>query len=165
MATETSTITNPPPNHHQTAEELADPRALSLLMIELSELEVVVEWCVFQGCTVYFVPKGSDPINDIVRPIAELRACFMDKEHGDQHAQDLIRNANDAVLLQVTMEASSVIPSKYQLRDNFYWVAYHEGRMPGWRIANANHNFDLIRSEYHDKQAHNPNAKNLLAAD
>src|SRR6266850_5518849 len=134
-------------------------------LARISELELHVKWCIFhEGCDVYFVPSHADPINDQMKPIVELRNCYMQKEKHNQHAQDLIRNANDALLLQVTLQAAGAIPSEYHLRDHFWWVAYHEGSMAKFRTWNAKHEFAAIRKEYEDKEKHNPDAVHLLSA-
>lgn len=142
-----------------------DETKLAGALLEISELELHVKWCIFhEGCNLYFVPSGHDEIDDAVRSIADLRDCFMAKEHQNQHAQDLIRNANDNLLMQVTMQAAAAIPSEFDLRQNFWWVAYHEGRMVQFREWNARHEFSAIRSDYNQHQQHNPNARNLLSA-
>jgi|ERR1700733_1345553 len=134
-------------------------------LLQISELQAHVEWCIFhEGCNVYFVPSGADEINDQIRPIADLRICYMQAEAGNQHAQDIIRNANDALLLQVTEAAAAAIPGEFHLRDNFWWVAYHEGSMANYRVWNAKHEFSSIRADYLAKQLHNPNAAHLLSA-
>jgi hypothetical protein len=93
-----------------------------------------------------------------------LRSCYLGAEQHNGHAQDLITQANDTVLTAVTTEAAGEIPTEFNLRENFHWVAYHEGQMKYFREANSANNFEGIRSVYHDKQNHNPNARNLLAA-
>jgi hypothetical protein len=135
-------------------------------LLAVSVLEVHVKWCIFhEGCDVYFVPPGtSDQINDQMRSISDLRACYMQKESGNPAAQDLIRNANDDLLMQVTLQAAGEIPGDYSLRDHFSWVAYHEGSMVNYRIWNAQHNFSSIRTDYEKKEAGNPNARHLLSA-
>jgi hypothetical protein len=143
-----------------------DDQARGEELLVIGELELNVKWCIFhEGCDVYQVPQGTgDQLNDQIRPIADLRSCYISKEQHNQHAQDLIRNANDSLLLQVTLQAAGEIPSQFQLRDNFWWVAYHEGLMASFRIWNAKHDFSEIRAGYQNKQAHNPNAHYLLSA-
>lgn len=134
-------------------------------LFTLNELDTTVEWCIFhEGCNVFSVPAGRDQIDDEMRPIQQLRTCYMEAEHHNQHAQDLIRNANDALLGQITTQVAAAIPSTYDLRTAFWWVSYHEGCMVQFRLWNAEHNFSAIRELYHEKQNHNPNARNLLAA-
>jgi hypothetical protein len=134
-------------------------------LLLISELELHVEWCIFhEGCDVFFVPPGSDELNDKMNSVADLRICYIQKEKGNQHAQEIITAANDALLLQVTQQAAAAVPGDYDLRDNFWWVAYHEGSMPAYRIWNANHEFSSIRADYLAKQLHNPNAAHLLSA-
>jgi hypothetical protein len=144
---------------------LADEQVLGEALNVVSELEGHVSWCMWhEGCPLYTVPPGANQLDDQLTNIAALRQCFYDKQAHNQHAVDLIRNANDALLLQVATQTAAAVPSQFQLRDNFWWVAYHEGQMYNWRLQNANHQYSGIRATYHDKQNHNPNARNLLAA-
>ena len=134
--------------------------------VNRQSLEQNVKWCIFhEGCRVYTVQTaGEDPTNQQVADIGWLRTCFMDAQRDNQAAQNEIRNANDDLLADVTMQAANEIPGEFQLDGALQWVAYHEGQMVAFREMNAASNFEGIRSVYFDKQSHNPNAANLLSA-
>jgi len=134
--------------------------------VNRQSLKQNVKWCIFhEGCRVYTVQQaGDDPSNQQVADIGWLRGCFMDKQGHNQAAQDEIRNANDALLKDVTIEAAKEVPGEFQLDENLQWVVYHEGQMVAFRQMNARSDFEGIRSVYFDKQSHNPNAANLLSA-
>ena len=56
-----------------------------------------------------------------------------------------------------------------ELKLNVKWSIFHEGcrvyaSNDQIRVRLENGNYEGIRSVYHDKQNHNPNARNLLAA-
>lgn len=123
-----------------------------------SELKQNVKWSIFhEGCRVY---AGNDQVGNIT----DIRNCIYQAQQHNQRALDLIGNANDALLVQVVQESSAEIPGEFQLRENFSWVMYHEGQKEQIRTMLGRGNFEGIRSVYHDKQNHNPNARNLLAA-
>lgn len=123
-----------------------------------SELKQNVKWGIFhEGCRVY---AGSDQIGNIT----DIRNCIYQSQTHNQRALDLIGGVNDDLLVQVVTESASEIPGEFQLRDNFSWVMYHEGQKEQIRTMLGRGNFEGIRSVYHDKQNHNPNARNLLAA-
>jgi len=123
-----------------------------------AELKQNVKWSIFhEGCRVY-------ASNDEIGNITDIRNCVYNTQRHNQRALDLIGNANDDLLLQVVKECSNEIPNEFQLRENFSWVMYHEGQKEQIRVMLGNGNYEGIRSVYHDKQDHNPNARNLLAA-
>lgn len=123
-----------------------------------AELKQGVKWSIFhEGCRVYAA-------NDQIGNITDIRNCVYATQQHNQHALDLIGNANDALLLQVVKESVAEIPDEFHLREGFSWVMYHEGQKEQIRVMLGNGNFEGIRSVYHDKQNHNPNARNLLAA-
>jgi hypothetical protein len=129
-----------------------------LVADDRAELKQNVKWSIFhEGCRVY-------ASNDQIGNITDIRNCIYATQQHNQRAQDLIRNANDSLLLQIVQECSNEIPNEFQLRDNFSWVMYHEGQGEQIRTMLGRGNFEGIRSVYHDKQNHNPNARNLLAA-
>jgi len=123
-----------------------------------SELKQNVKWSIFhEGCRVY-------ASNDQIGNITDIRNCIYQSQQHNQRALDLIGGANDDLLLQAVVESSAEIPGEFQLRDNFSWVMYHEGQKEQIRTMLGQRNFEGIRSVYHDRQNHNPNARNLLAA-
>lgn len=123
-----------------------------------AELKQDVKWSIFhEGCRIYAADDNLGSITDI-------RNCVYQTQAHNQRAQDLIRNANDDLLRQVVIESSNEIPDEFQLRGNFQWVMYHEGQGESIRVMVGRGNFEGVRSTYSDKQAHNPNARNLLAA-
>jgi hypothetical protein len=123
-----------------------------------AELKQTVKWSVFhEGCRVY-------ASNDLIGNITDIRNCVYQTQQHNQRALDLVGNANDDLLLQVVAESSAEIPGEFQLREAFSWVMYHEGQKEQMRTMLGRGNFEGIRSVYHDKQDHNPNARNLLAA-
>jgi hypothetical protein len=132
--------------------------ALLLRADDRSELKQNVKWSIFhEGCRVY---AGNDQIGSIT----DIRNCIYQSQQHNQRALDLIGGANGGLLLQAVAESSADIPGEFQLRENFSWVMYHEGQKGQIRTMLGRGNFEGIRSLYHDKQNHNPNARNLLAA-
>ena len=123
-----------------------------------TELKQNVKWSIFhEGCRVFAA-------NDQIGNMRDIRTCIYNTQSQNQRALDLIGSANDDLLLEVVTECSNEIPGEFQLRDNFSWVMYHEGRKEQIRVMLENGNYEGIRSLYHQIQDHNPNARNLLAA-
>lgn len=130
-----------------------------------SELKQNIKWSIFhEGCHVFYVPQGKGPLEDEVLPASNLRQCYYNTQQHNQGAQNLIAEANDDLLLQVTMEAIQEIPDEFHLFENFQWVADHEGQEETFRVRNGQGNYESIRSIYFEKQRHNPNAADLLSA-
>jgi hypothetical protein len=123
-----------------------------------SELKQNVKWSIFhEGCRTY-------ASNDQIGNITDIRNWIYQSQQHNQRALDLIGGANDDLLLQVVTKSSAEIPGEVQLRENFSWVMYHEGQKRTDPNNAGTGNFEGIRSLYDDKQNHNPNARNLLAA-
>jgi hypothetical protein len=97
-------------------------------------------------------------------PVSQLRRCFLEAEHDNHPAQALINAASDEELSGVVKQVIVAIPTEFKLYENFEWVAIHEGQLPEFRKLDAIEEFGAIRSIYAAKQAHNPNARSLLAA-
>jgi hypothetical protein len=124
-----------------------------------------VRWSVWhEGCRIFGPAHGDDPFSDGMNSIASLRQCIVTKQAHNQGAQDRIANLNDGQLTEILRAAERDIPNQFSLEANFIWVCHHEGQLNQFRIWAAQGNYESIRSRYHEKQEHNPNAKNLLSA-
>jgi len=125
---------------------------------DLSDLKQGVKWSIFhEGCRVYAPDDG-------IGNITQIRQCIYSTQAHNQHFEDLLGNVNDAVLLDAVKVAVADIPAEFDLRGAFQWVMYHEGQKETIRVMLGRADFEGIRSLYHDKQNHNSNARNLLAA-
>ena len=128
------------------------------------DLVAHVTWSIYhEGCRVFFAPSGN-PLEDQLRPIGELRACFLQTQRHNPGATQLIRDASDEILEQAIQAAVKNIPVTYSLFENFKWVAVHEGQLAAFRRLGNAGAYEGIREIYATKQLHNPNAHNLLAA-
>jgi hypothetical protein len=117
-----------------------------------------VKWSIFhEGCRAYAA-------DDNLGNITGMRQCINGTQRHNQHFEDLLGNANDAALLDAVKAAVADIPTEFDLRGAFQWVMYHEGQKEKIRVMLGQNDFEGIRTLYHDKQNHNPNARNLLAA-
>ena len=137
------------------------------LMIGTSNQEVRthVTWSIYhEGCDLYYVPQGKGPLADIIRPIDELRKCFLATQAHNPGAQQLITAVSDSELQTICKDASKEIPEIFELFVNFEWVARHEKQLDAFRKLVAGSKFDQIRSIYKLAQRHNPNTVNLLSA-
>ena len=130
-----------------------------------ADLEAHVKWSIFhEGCRVFAGSESASPLQDKMRPIEELRTCFLRSQEHNRSASTLIASASQETLQSAVDNAVSVIPQEFQLAVNFNWVAIHEGQLPAFRRLNAAENFEGIRAIYAAAQNHNPNARHLLAA-
>jgi hypothetical protein len=124
-----------------------------------------VTWSIYhEGCRVFFTPPGANPLEDQLRPLSELRSCFLLTQRHNPDATNLIKSASDQILTQAILTAVKDIPGLYSLPENFAWVAVHEGQLAAFRRLDKAGAYDGIRGIYATKQFHNPNARNLLAA-
>jgi hypothetical protein len=129
------------------------------------EVRTHVTWSIYhEGCDLYYVPQGKGPLEDILRPIDELRKCFLATQAHNPAAQQLITAVNDSDLQTICQDASKGIPETFELFVNFEWVARHEKQLDTFRKLAAAGKFDQIRSIYKLAQRHNPNTVNLLSA-
>jgi hypothetical protein len=128
------------------------------------ELIAHVTWSIYhEGCRVFSSPHG-EPLHDEIRPLPELRDCFLRTQRHNPDATKLIENAPDQTLSEVITAAVQTIPTAYSLNDNVAWVAVHEGQLAAFRRLDNAGEYEGIREIYASKQFHNPNARNLLAA-
>jgi len=127
------------------------------------ELRTHVTWSVYHE-GLYYVPQGKNPLEDTLRPIDELRKCFMETQAHNPRAQRLITDASDSELQTISKQASNEIPETFELFVNYEWVARHEKQLDAFRKLAAENKFDQIRSIYKLAQRHNPNTVNLLSA-
>ncbi len=128
------------------------------------ELLAHVTWSIYhEGCRVFSSPQG-EPLRDEIRPLPELRACFLRTQRHNPEATNLIKSAPDQTLSEAISAAVQTIPPAYSLNDNFAWVAVHEGQLAAFRRLDNAGEYEGIREIYASKQFHNPNARNLLAA-
>jgi hypothetical protein len=143
---------------------VSQPQQLTMVKIS-QDLLTHVEWAIFhEGCDVFGPRAGSHNGHDILKPIPQLRACYINKEQHNAAAANLIAQASDAELQVVTTKAAQEIPEKYELFVNFDWVARHEQQLSTFRQLLAEGNFARIRDIYSKLQAHNPNTTHLLSA-
>jgi hypothetical protein len=124
-----------------------------------------VTWCIFhEGCRVFVPSTPGRPPEDAKRQISELRDCFLATQRHNPSATVLVKSASDAELQEIVSQAVTTIPDQFHLRENFQWVAIHEGELGAFRRLDQAGQYEGIRAIYSARQAHNPNARNLLAA-
>lgn len=124
-----------------------------------------VRWTVWhEGCRVFGPAPVSNPFSDGMNQIGSIRACANRMQQHNQGAQDRIASLNDDQLKSILLDGERDIPAEFQLGAQFDWVCHHEGKLNDFRIWASQGNFESIRGVYHDKQNHNPNARNLLNA-
>jgi hypothetical protein len=129
------------------------------------ELVQHVRWCIFhEGCRVFAPSAPSRPPGGVQRSISDLRQCFLATQRHNPSATALIKSATDSELQNIVSQAVKGIPSQFDLRGNFEWVAVHEGELGAFRRLDEAQQYEGIRAIYSARQAHNPNARNLLAA-
>jgi len=142
----------------------SDPTQL-MIGANNEELRTHVTWSVYhEGCDLYYTPQGKSPLDDTLRPVGELRKCFLATQAHNPAAQQLISGAGDSELQNISKDASTRIPETFELFVNFEWVARHEKQLDAFRKLEAENKYDQIRSVYKSAQKHNPNAVNLLSA-
>jgi hypothetical protein len=124
-----------------------------------------VQWSIYhEGCDLYYVPAGKSTLDDTLRPIPELRQCYLQTQKHSSAASELLAKADDSELQAISSEASTEIPRRFELFVNFEWVAQHEKQLNTFRTLVTDGRYDQIRNLYKLAQSHNPNAVNLLSA-
>ena len=109
-----------------------------------------VTWSIFhEGCRVYEVAPTPSALNDQIKPLNELRECFLGTQSHNPDAVQFIRSATDSDLQQAVVIATKQIPSQYALKANFTWVAIHEGQAGAFRRLDAARLYEGIRSICH----------------
>lgn len=129
-------------------------------------------WCIYhEGVRVYGVPPGNDQLDDAVRFVADIRSEMMAAQAHNGTARNLIASLNDEEFMDVVLECADAIPKMALggdvLLGHFRWVCHHEGYLPEFRNLNSRHEFEGdqgIRGIYSDREKHNNEATNLLAA-
>lgn len=126
-------------------------------------------WCIYhEGVRVYAVPPGQDPLDDAVRFVADIRSAMMAAQSHNGTARNFIASLNDDEFMDVVLECAEAIQTMTlggdTLAGHFRWVCHHEGYLPEFRDMNSRHEFESIRGVYRDKEDHNKEARNLLAA-
>src|SRR5208282_9527 len=130
-----------------------------------TELAQHVAWCIFhEGCRVFVPGAPGHPPGELQRSISELRGCFLATQRHNPSATALINSATDSELQDTVLQAVKGVPVQFNLRENFEWVAIHEGELGAFRRLDEAQQYEGIRAIYAARQAHNPNARNLLAA-
>lgn len=130
-----------------------------------AELVQHVTWCIFhEGCRVFVPTSLGHPPAGVQRSINDLRECFLATQRHNSSATALIKSATDSELQDIVSQAVKDIPNQFPLRENFEWVATHEGELGAFRRLDQAGQYEGIRAIYSSRQAHNPNARNLLAA-
>lgn len=130
-----------------------------------AELVQHVTWCIFhEGCRVFLPTTPGHPPAGVQHSINDLRECFLATQRHNPSATALIKAATDSELQDIVSQAVNGIPNQFNLRDNFEWVAIHEGELGAFRRLDQAGQYEGIRAIYSSRQAHNPNARNLLAA-
>lgn len=116
-----------------------------------------LKWCVFhEGCNVF---DGSNR-----KPAEDVRSCcFGFQEHND-NALCQVRKIPGQDLSGIIDEIAQEVPNEFQAAVNFSWVCDHERQGARIHELAKNKRFGEIRAIYGAFQAHNPNARNILAA-
>jgi len=133
-----------------------------MLAIDQEQLYIHASWCFWHEGVRLFddsYPGNFQPTNGKYG----LRAVCADKQSHNGYAQSLINNSSNNELQGAFFRTSQRVESDHQLSTHFRWVAYHESMRRSFLDLAAQMNFSQIRSDYHDYQAHNSNAKNLLS--
>jgi hypothetical protein len=126
----------------------------------LDDLFVNFSWCIWhEGERSY-----DDSYPGKMRDITTVRNEAIALQSHNPPAQALIRAASNNQLIAMVAQTRARVYGEFQLVGNFQWVAYHEGARDQFRLLLSKRDFAGIRGLYMAKQAHNPNAKNLLAA-
>jgi hypothetical protein len=108
-----------------------------------------------EGCDLY---RGNS-----LRPLSELRTCFAKTQHDSPHTVEKIRACPSNVLTRAIRLAIELSLTKYEIEQNFTWVAVHEGQLQSFHALAAEGKFREIRKRYRAIQDHNPDARNNLS--
>jgi subtilisin family serine protease len=123
-----------------------------------------INWSIaHEGCRAFYSPIPGERA-DRLKPASDLRACYLDSQRQNQNAIQLLNSTSLDKIATATQEAIRQIPDAYQLRTNFDWVLMHEGQLGVMKQLDRASDFESIRRLYATYQAHNPNARALLAA-
>jgi len=112
-----------------------------------------------EGCRVY--APGAE--RTAFLPLYDARKCFLRVQSHNRVATLLIAGASDPALLAATKVAVRDGLERYRVRENFEWVAQHEGLLGTFRSLARERDFETIRRRYAHAQSHNPDALNALS--
>jgi subtilisin family serine protease len=108
--------------------------------------------------------KGCDAyVGNSLKSSASLRSCFETNAKSPDDAARL-KSLSSSAITEAAGLAVRRIWDQYQVRANFNWVMDHEGQRGNFESLAHKNDVTRIREIYRSKQAHNPDAENILSA-